>query len=125
MTVGESVTINGSISFIRMEVNVTIYYSLSGGAWSTLTMVTTDVDGRYSYDWTSTIAGTYEVKASWEGNDNILAAESVVWTVTVKEPATNIYLYAVMAVAVVIAVSATVVYVVKIRKPKPAHTQKT
>jgi len=125
MIVGESVTINGSVSLIHMEVNVTINCSLSGEAWSTLTTVTTDVDGHYSYNWTPTTTGTYEVKASWEGDEKILAAESDVWTVTVKEPTTNIYLYAAMAVAVVIAVSATVVYVVKIRKPKPAHTQKT
>jgi hypothetical protein len=124
ITVGDSIILNGSISPVRVEVNVTIYYNLSGEAWSTLTTVTTDVDGRYSYVWTPTIAGTYEVKASWEGNDNTLAAESDVWTATVKEPATNIYLYAAMAIAVVIAASAILVYIIRIRKPKPVHTKK-
>jgi hypothetical protein len=123
--VGLNITVSGTISPVQVGVNVTIQYRPSGGTWALFAIVTTDSEGNYSYDWTTTEPGSYEVKASWEGNDNILAAESVVWTVTVKEPATNIYLYAVMAVAVVIAVSATVVYVVKIRKPKPAHTQKT
>lgn len=68
ITVGDSTTINGSISPIRAEVNVTIQYRLSGENWSTLKNVTTDADGLYSYNWTPTTTGTYEVKASWKGD---------------------------------------------------------
>jgi hypothetical protein len=129
ITVGTNTTINGSISPIRVEVNVTIYYRLAGENWSVLKNVTTDADGRYSYEWMLTTAGTYEVKAGWEGDDNTLADESNVWSVTVKageephteeETATNIYPYAATAAIIIIA-SATTVYILKVRKPKPTH----
>jgi len=123
VTVGSNITISGTISPVQVSATVTIQYRPSGGNWTTFATVTTDSEGNYSYDWTTTEPGSYEVKTGWEGNDNTLAAESDVWTVTVKEPTTNIYLYVAMAIAVVIAVSATVVYVVKIRKPKPTHTK--
>jgi hypothetical protein len=91
--------------------------------------VTTDSEGKYSYDWTTTEPGSYEVKTSWEGDDNTLADESNVWSVTVKageeppteeETTTNIYPYA-ATVAIIIIASATTVYILKVRKPKPTH----
>lgn len=111
-----------------MEVNVTIYYRLAGENWSVLKNVTTDADGRYSYEWMLTTTGTYEVKAGWEGDDNTLADESNVWSVTVEgeeppteeETATDIYPYA-ATVAIIIIASATTVYILKVRKPKPTH----
>jgi len=121
VTVGSNITISGAISPARAGVNVTIEYRPSGGNWTTLATVTTDSEGNYSCDWRTTEPGSYEVKTSWEGDDNTLADESDVWNVTVKEgePATDIYLYAV-AIAAVIVLSATAVYVLKVRKPRLA-----
>jgi len=124
VTVGSNITISGTISPVQVGVNVTIQYRPSGGTWALFAIVTTDSEGNYSYDWTTTEPSSYEIKASWEGNDNTLAAESDVWTATVKEPATNIYLYEAIAIVVVIAASATLVYIIRIRKPKPVHTKK-
>jgi hypothetical protein len=112
-----------------VEVNVTIYYRLAGENWSVLKNVTTDADGRYSYEWMLTTAGTYDVKAGWEGDDTTLADESNVWSVTVKEGeeppteeelATNIYPYA-AAVAIIIIASAMTVYILKVGKSKPTR----
>ena len=129
VTVGSNITISGAISPMRVGVNVTIEYRLIGENWITLATVTTDSGGKYSYNWTTTESGSYEIKTSWEGDANTLADESDVWSVTIEEspadeePATEIYLFA-AAAAVVIIVSATTVYVLKIRKPKPAPRQK-
>jgi len=126
---GNSTVINGSIIPKRVEVNVTIDYRLSGEDWSELKNVTTDADGHYSYEWTPTTNGTYDVKASWPGDATTLPAENYVWNVTVKEvetppgdeePANDIYLYAV-AIAAVIVLSATAVYFLKVRKPRLAQ----
>jgi len=126
VTVGSNVTISGVISPVRANVNVTIEYRLSGGNWTTLATVTTDSEGKYSYNWTTTEPGSYEVRTSWEGDDNTLADESDVRSVTVEEPPTNekpatdIYLYA-AAIAAIIIVSATTVYILRVRKPKQAQ----
>lgn len=126
ITVGDSIILNGSISPVRVEANVTINYSLLGETWTTLTTLLTDVDAHYSYNWTPVTTGAYEVKASWEGDLTHLPDESDVQTVTVKEaerpspgePTTNIYLY-IAAAAVIIIIAAAVVYVMRVRKRKP------
>jgi len=126
ITVGDSITFNGSISPIRAEANVIINYRLLGETWNTLRTVTADADGHYSYNWTPATNGTYEVKASWEGDLTHLPDESDVQTVIVKEaetpppgePTTNIYLY-IAAIAVIILIAVTVAYIMRTRKRKP------
>ncbi|MDH5376606.1 MAG: PKD domain-containing protein, partial [Candidatus Bathyarchaeota archaeon] len=132
VTVGSNITISGAISPRRASVNVTIEYRSSGENWTTLATVTTDSEGEYSYDWKTTEPGTYEVKTTWEGDDNTLASESNFFSVTVEEvedsptddeSTTDIYVYA-AAVAIIIIGSATTVYILKVRKPKPAHRRR-
>jgi len=78
VTEGSNVTISGEISPVRVNVDVTVYYRLFGGTeeWSILAAVVTDSVGRYAYVWTTTQAGTYELKACWPGDDETLEAES-------------------------------------------------
>ncbi len=129
VTVGSNITISGVISPVRAGVNVTIEYRLIGGNWTTLATVTTDSEGKYSYNWTTTEPGSYEIKTSWEGDANTLADESNVWSVTIKEapaddkPATEIYLF-VAAIAVTVTLLGTAVYVLKVRKPKTSTSAK-
>ena len=132
VTVGSNITISGAISPRRAGVNVTIEYRPSGGNWATLATVTTDSEGEYLYDWETTEPGTYEVKTTWEGDDNTLASESNFFSVTVGEvedsstdegSTTDIYVYA-AAVAVIIIGSAATVYILKVRKPKPSHRRR-
>ena len=132
VTVGLNITISGAISPRRAGVNVTIEYRASGGNWTTLATVTTDSEGEYSYDWKTTEPGSYEVKTAWEGDDNTLASESNFLSVTVEEvedsptdeeSTTDIYVYA-AAVAIIIIGSAATVYILKVRKPKPAHRRR-
>ena len=122
ITVGETTTINGSITPTRAGVTVTIWYKLSGEeTWSNLTAVQTNENSQYSYDWKPTTDGTYEVKASWAGDAGTFEAESDPQTIMVEEaPGPGFVLYAVAGIAIAIVAAAMILYFVKIRKPKPA-----
>jgi hypothetical protein len=85
VTVGSSVTISGTIAPIRPNVDVTIYQRPTGGTtWTTLATVKTDSQGRYTYTWTTTETGTYDVKSSWAGDENTLPAQSEIKTVSIS-----------------------------------------
>jgi len=79
-------TVGGRILPTRQNVTIVIYSRVIGGSWSVLSSILTDVNGAYSYQWTTTQAGTYEFKASWLENTYTQASESNVYTVQVKAP---------------------------------------
>jgi len=117
--IGESITIDGSISPVHAGVDVTISYMSGGSDWSTLTTVTTDEEARYVYNWEPEKSGTYVLRASWPGDETTDADESDVQTVVVEEISQlDIFLYSTVALA--IAFAATVIYFLFLKKPKPA-----
>jgi len=115
IVIGAKVTINGTITPTRLGATVTILYKTAGGSWSTLETTTTDQNGRYTYDWTPTTPGTYEVKATWEGDTLYLSDESDALTVTIGETPSNVLFYVAVGVAVILVVI-LLVYFVKVRK---------
>jgi hypothetical protein len=120
ITVGNSTTLSGSISPILEGLNVTIQYKLEDEeVWDNLTIVTTNESGQYSHVWAPETPGTYEVKASWPGDDTTSPAESNVQLVTVQEPpsSTPSYMYIVAAGVAAIIVAAAF-YFLRSRKPK-------
>jgi len=122
ITVGENTTLSGLIDPVRSGATVTIWYRLSGEVtWNTATTSTTDQNSQYSYVWTPGSAGTYELKASWEGDENTFADETEVQELTVQEstqPSGLTVLLPIIALAatIVIAIVAIVGYFVKTRK---------
>ena len=117
ITIGETITINGSITPTRAEVTVTIRYRVSGETtWNTIENVTTDENSQYSYTWTPEDVGTYEVQALWGGDVDTLLDESDIKTVDVQAVQTPIILYALAGIAVVIVVAAIAIYFLRIRK---------
>ncbi len=69
-----------------VDVFLSMYFN---GAWTTLTTVTADLEGRFAYNFTPSVAGIYRFKASWQGNVYYAGAESNAVTVTVvKRPST-------------------------------------
>lgn len=120
LTVGTTTTIYGSLDPIRQDVSVTIQYRLAGGGtWSTLKTVATDTQGRYTHDWTPEASGTYEVKASWQGDTTTQPSESTVLTITVQEAQTPInFLYIAGAAVVIILIATAIYFFLRIRKPK-------
>ncbi len=130
--VGENTTISGSITPTRQGVTVTIRYRKTGGEWSTLTTVTTDTSGQYSYVWTPETAGAYEVKASWNGDENTLPDESDPQTIVAQEapsptpppgPGIPPNIIAVAVVAIAIVAAGIAVYFLKTRKANASRTQ--
>jgi len=119
ITVGSNITISGSITPAQSQVNVEIMYKPSDGDWSTLATVTTDSNGEYSWDWAPQDAGTYEVKASWSGDENTSADESDIETVNVQGAfPLDITIISVAAVGIIVA-AGVAFYFLKIKKPKP------
>jgi PKD repeat protein len=115
---GGSTTINGSITSTLPGVTVTIWFRTFAETWDTLAVVITDENGQYSYDWKPRAAETYEVKASWQGDEATEADESEVQVIVVREGSTlDIFLYSTVALAVLWV--ATVVIFLRVRKPKP------
>ena len=119
LTVDETTTISGTLDPVRQAVSVTIQYRLVGGTWSTLHTVATDTEGRYTHDWTPENPGTYEVKASWQGDATTQPSESIVLTIIVQEAQTPITFLYVAGVAVIIILIVILTYFfLRIRKPK-------
>jgi PKD repeat protein len=120
ITLGENVTITGTVSNSTgaiAGVDVTIQYKTGTTGWTNITTVTADSTGSYTYDWTPTKAGTYEIKASWAGDADTYGAESEEKTLEVASEPIPI-LVIVAALAVVAVVVAIAVYLLKVRKPK-------
>jgi PKD repeat protein len=114
---GGSIIINGSIASTLPGVTVTIWFRAFAETWDTLAVVITDEDGQYSYDWKPRAAETYEVRASWQGDEVAEAGESEVQVIVVREGSTlNIFLYSTVALAVLWV--ATVVVLLWVRKSK-------
>ena len=119
ITKGDSVTISGAIDPVRSGVEVAILFMPSGGTWATLGTVMTDSDSKYSYTWTPTETGTYQVKARWEGDESVIGDESEVYTLTVKAAEAGIPLEILAAaIAAIIVIAAVAIYFLKFRKPE-------
>ena len=118
VTVGSSVTIVGTITPARTGVTVTIQARLVGGTESTIGTATTDSAGAYSFAWTPDEAGTFEVRAIWNGDDNTIGDQSAWETVTINEAQQPIPIYYIVGgIAIVAIIIVAVVYFFKIRKP--------
>ena len=120
--VGASTTLSGSIEPEGKGVAVTIWYRLSGEEeWTNLTTVATNEQSQYSDVWTPESAETYEVKASWPGDESLSYAESNVQSITVREtPAPGVpwYIYIAATGVAAIILAAMAFYFLKVKKPK-------
>jgi hypothetical protein len=72
---GENTTISGVIFPLRLA-NVTLLYSFQETEWKNLTIVPTNLEGRYAHTWMPPKAGNYTIRASWPGDENTNPAEN-------------------------------------------------
>ena len=84
LTIGDSVRVSGSITPARSGVMVTVSQK-GDGSWNTLAAVASASDGGYSYSWKPALAGSYQLKASWEGDSLYMGATSSTVSVTVNK----------------------------------------
>jgi len=116
-TVGDSTTINGSITpNPGAGKTVTLSYRLSGEqAWTNMT-ANTNTNGQYSFEWKPTAAGTYEVITSWAGDSATMGDGSDQQTITVQEGG-GIPIYWVAAGIAIVVIAIILIYVWRSRKP--------
>lgn len=119
--VDSNITISGDITPDKPGVNVTILYRPTDGSWTVLQTVQTDSQSHYTYTWTTTSVGTFEIKASWPGDPTHQSDESETKTVTVtpEKPAQPIDIWTYLpyiGIAAVIVVAVLLVYFLKVRK---------
>ena len=84
-TVGETVEIGGYVTPARYGAVVTILYRQGDDSWSVLAKTVTNESGAYTLDWKPTAAGTYQLRAEWDGDDQTLSAESSLAALIVTE----------------------------------------
>lgn len=90
LTIGENVTISGTIN-APGSTEVTIHVRIDDGpTWGNLTQITTASDGSYSYVWTPTSVALYQLKSSWEGDDMNAGDTSSVISVPVTKISTSL-----------------------------------
>jgi hypothetical protein len=102
---------------------ITISYRLAGGNWAILQTLTTDIDGARTFTWTTSTRGSYELKASWSGDEDFAGAESSISTVEVtgEAPPPNQlgimdYLPYIVAAVAMVAVIGIAIYFIKFKK---------
>ena len=117
---GSNVTLSGSITPTKANADVTIYQRLEGvSVWSILSTVKTNQQSQYSYTWTTSSVGTYELKAGWQGDSVTSGDESDMRTVTVtaEEPTGGPdYLPYIIGAIVIVIIAIVVVYFLMRRK---------
>ena len=118
--VGSDVAVTGNLKPLRQNLNITIYNRLVGEeAWKTLGTAYTNSFSNYSFIWTTTAEGTYEIQAKWSGDPNTNPAESEVKTITIEaKPAQTDFLqYAIIGAGITIILAiALALYFLKIKK---------
>jgi len=112
--VGENLTISGSISPKKVVANVTIMTRLENNTWVTLPIVKTDDNGQYSYVWTPSASGTYEVQANWQGDQATQSSMSALTVIKVKDKQSEMTTYVIIAV-IAVGILASAGYLVRIR----------
>ncbi|MEM2750296.1 MAG: transglutaminase domain-containing protein [Nitrososphaerales archaeon] len=90
LIIGDSLTIFGSIIPARAGVIITISYKINGSDWNTLTTIKSTSNGSYLYLWKPSLAGSYQFKASWLGDNTYNGAESNINIIKVSKIPTKI-----------------------------------
>jgi len=110
---GSSVVLSGVVSPASASLGslVTIYVHADNSSWAVLETVSSDSNGRYSYEWKPASPGTYSIRASWSGDSGQAGADSNVTSVRVIS-SSWIFFGAMMVLLVAVAV---VVYAVSRR----------
>ncbi|MBS7627870.1 hypothetical protein KEJ36_03510, partial [Candidatus Bathyarchaeota archaeon] len=99
--------------------SITIHLRTLGGSWSTLTTVTTDASGAFSYSWTPRTEESYELKASWTGDDRTHGTESSTVSLVVRAPPFPMELIIALAGAVAVVAVIAALLMRRPKKPTP------
>jgi len=122
ITLGNSLTVNGMISPTVSGATVTLTYTKPDATILTRT-VTSETNGSFHDAYALKIEGSWNVKASWEGDFPYAGAtsSSVSFTVskTTTSTGTNLATGAAVLIILAVAVAGGIFYIGKRRKTKP------
>jgi len=128
VTAGSNVEISGAVtpsSTSSTRPSVTISFRPVGGNWAVLQPehqpVQTGIDGNYTFIWTTNAEGSYELKASWQGDVDYEGAESSISAVEVTASVGGqfdimAYLPYIIAVVAIVAIVGIALYFLKFKK---------
>lgn len=113
--VGGNTTLTGQITPALSGVSVRIVIGTTN-----ITTVTTSSTGSFTYLWEPAEAGSYDLKAVYDGDATYSSSESLAATVTVESPPTTIdwLYYAIAAIVIVIIIIVIAVYLMRRRSKK-------
>ena len=75
--VGADFSVEGAVQPSRPSVFVTLEFSVDNGlSWKRFGETKTALNGTYSYLWTAEAKGTYLFRASWDGDESFVGAQS-------------------------------------------------
>jgi hypothetical protein len=108
---GNYTTVSGSISPPVPNVPVTLTYTKPDATTSDRTVMT-EADGAFNDTYAPSMAGSWSVKAIWEGNDNYLGSTSFDAKFTVEEPSASSIptQYIVVVVIAIVVIAAIAIY---------------
>jgi len=86
---GNNTNVSGHLSPTKEGIAVQIYVRTSQGNWNHTSSTVTNNSGKYSYTWTPTEVGTYEIKANWTGDTYTQVSESNTYVVIVRQTAVS------------------------------------
>ena len=94
LEIGGSVTITGNLTTQGQPAQnetVTILNRIKGQTiWENLTTILTNASGMFQYAWIPTTIDTYELMASWQGNEVTNPANSTICTISITKRKSNI-----------------------------------
>ena len=91
ITYGFNVPISGTISPALSEALINLEYSADNGdTWNSLTTLTTNTTGGFSYVWIQPTSGLYQIRASWSGNTQYQGATSLPAHLTINKAPSSI-----------------------------------
>lgn len=113
-TLGSNITISGSITPQRANENITIYFqNQNGDRWNVTAH--TNATGHYTFLWNPTNVGTYNVRSSWQGDEQATSANSQILSVTIQSKEETPSFYYTIGILLVIIVSIVVILLLRKR----------
>jgi len=91
ITYNENLTVTNEITPALSEGTITAEYSLDKVDWAQIGSGA-PLEGLYSIVWTPQSAGTFYIRASWNGTENYLGSTSIEQTLTVNKAPTSLQL---------------------------------
>lgn len=116
LTMGGNTIIYGTLDPSRPGASIAIRYRFAGGEWKTLASDPSDAQARYMLNWRPNGPGTYEVQASWKGDQDTQPCQSTILAITVQEGGTYQTLLYVGMIAAIVLLAAFAIYIIRLGK---------